>query len=437
MNIIILGGGISSVSLAHFLKKKKKIKKITILEKEKELGGLLRSFKIKKLAYDVGPHIIFSKYKDILKKNIKMLKKNVCKLRRSNKILYKKKFVKYPFENELSKLPKKDLDYCLNSFLNNPFENFKYHNMLQFFLKNFGEGITRTYLEPYNRKIWKFDPTFMDTQMVDRIPKPPKEDIIKSAKGISTEGYKHQLYFYYPKKNGIQALFDAYLNSIKSNNIKLLTEQNITRITRKNNKIVVNSNNKILECDKLFSTIPLNEFCLINKNIPKPIIKSANDLKYNSIIICIVNIKGNIAGNNFAFMVPDKDVIFHRISKLDFLGKNYSYKGTSSFMIEVTYRDGDIISKLSSKNLKQKIIQGLKKIKFLINSKNVNFIDYKKFKYAYVIYDLNHRKNVDKILNYFKGKNIHLAGRLGSWEYLNSDQVINQSKNIVESLNIK
>ena len=82
--------------------------------------------------------------------------------------------------------------------------------MLQFFLKNFGEGITRTYLEPYNRKIWKFDPTFMDTQMVERIPKPPKQDIIKSAKGINTEGYKHQLYFHYPIKNGIQSLFDSY-----------------------------------------------------------------------------------------------------------------------------------------------------------------------------------------------------------------------------------
>ena len=46
--------------------------------------------------------------------------------------------------------------------------------MIQFFYKIFGEGITRTYLEPYNRKIWKFDPSFMDTQMVERIPKPPK-----------------------------------------------------------------------------------------------------------------------------------------------------------------------------------------------------------------------------------------------------------------------
>ena len=29
------------------------------------------------------------------------------------------------------------------------------------FLKIFGEGITKTYLEPYNQKIWKFEPSFM------------------------------------------------------------------------------------------------------------------------------------------------------------------------------------------------------------------------------------------------------------------------------------
>ena len=50
--------------------------------------------------------------------------------------------------------------------------------MLQFFLKTFGEGITKTYLQPYNEKIWKYDPSFMDVQMVERIPKPPKEDVM-------------------------------------------------------------------------------------------------------------------------------------------------------------------------------------------------------------------------------------------------------------------
>ena len=81
MKAIILGGGISGISLAHFLQESKKIKKITILEKDKIPGGLLRSFNCKGIAYDVGPHIIFSKYKDILKKNILMLGKNVQTLK--------------------------------------------------------------------------------------------------------------------------------------------------------------------------------------------------------------------------------------------------------------------------------------------------------------------------------------------------------------------
>ena len=434
MNIVILGAGISGVSLAHYLQEKKNIKKITILEKEMRPGGLLRSFKYKKIAYDIGPHIIFSKHKEILDKNIKILKNNLIKIKRSNKIIYKGKYIKYPFENELSKLPKKELDYCLNTFLNNPFENFECKNMLQFFLKNFGEGITKTYLEPYNQKIWKFDSCFMDTQMVERIPKPPKKDIIKSARGIKTEGYKHQLYFYYPKKNGIQSLFDNYLNSLDYKKVTLEKNQKIINVRQKNKKIIIKTKNKLVQCDKLISTIPLNEFYKIYKDTPKKIINNSQDLKYNSIIISLVNVKGNVAGNNFAFMVPDKDIIFHRISKLDFLGKNYSIKGTTSFLVEITFKSNDLISKMNNKKIIKSIYFGLKKLNFCKNFSDINFHQVKKFKYAYVIYDLNHRKNVDTILSYFKTKNIYHAGRLGSWEYLNSDQVIYQAKNIVKNL---
>jgi protoporphyrinogen oxidase len=434
MNIIILGAGISGVALAHFLQEKKNIKKITLLEKDSKPGGLLRSYNVKGIAYDIGPHIIFSKHKEILDKNIKILDHNVHKIRRSNKIIYKNRYVKYPFENELSKLPKEDRQYCLNSFIKNPFEKFKYANMQQFFLSLFGEGITRTYLEPYNRKIWKFDPAFMDTQMVERIPKPPKQDIINSAKGIKTEGYKHQLYFHYPKKNGIQALFDSYLNTLNKNINDLETKQKITKVFIKNKKILVKTKDELKSCDTLFSTIPLNEFCKIYDNTPKEILDCAQALKYNSIIIAVVNVKKNIAGNNFAFMVPDKDIIFHRLSKLDFLGKNYSIKGTTSFLVEITFREGDLISKTSNKNLIRKIYDGLKKIKFVKKFTDINFFQIKKFKYAYVIYDLDHRKNVDKITRYFKKKNIHFAGRLGSWEYLNSDQVIFQAEEIIKNL---
>ena len=126
MKIVILGGGIASISLAYFLKKKKEIKEILILEKEKKPGGLLRSYNINGIFYDVGPHIIFSKNKDILKLILSVLGKNKNKLRRSNKIIYDKNtLIKYPFENELYKLPPKDLNFALDKFLSNKYSKLK------------------------------------------------------------------------------------------------------------------------------------------------------------------------------------------------------------------------------------------------------------------------------------------------------------------------
>ena len=87
MNIIILGGGISGISLAYFIQNFEKIKKIYIIEKDKKLGGLLRSYKFDNIHYDVGPHIIFSKHKEILDLNKKLLGKNINKIKRSNKII--------------------------------------------------------------------------------------------------------------------------------------------------------------------------------------------------------------------------------------------------------------------------------------------------------------------------------------------------------------
>ena len=137
MNFTILGGGLSALSLAYFLQNNEKIKKITILEKSDKAGGICRTYEKNGIQYDVGPHIIFSKDKEILDLMNELLAENNEKHRRSNRIIHKKKFVQYPFENDLSKLPQEDIDYCVNGFIHNPYEHYEAKNMLQFFLKTF------------------------------------------------------------------------------------------------------------------------------------------------------------------------------------------------------------------------------------------------------------------------------------------------------------
>jgi len=432
MKICILGGGLSGVSLVYFLQDNSQIKRIDIFEKNENLGGLCRSFKKEGIYYDIGPHILFSKDKEILNLMTNLLGENKNKLRRSNKIFYKGKFVKYPFENELSALPEKDREYCLNSFLYNAYENYEINNMLQFFLKTFGEGITNTYLRPYNEKIWKFDPSFMDTQMVERIPKPPKEDILRSANGIATEGYLHQLYFYYPKEGGINSLIKGFTNKFNKK-VNIFVNSRVVGLHRIKNKWKVKTDKEVFgEYDLVVSTIPVQSLVRIYKNnISEEVIEAVNDLKYNSIIITIVNVKKDNLGSNFATMVPNKDIIFHRVSKLNFLGNNYCKKdGSFTLMVEITYRKDSIIDKMSNEDIINKILDGLQKIKFVDDRKDVNFINIKKFEYAYVIYDLNHRKNMNLIRRYFTDQGIKICGRFGEFEYLNMDAVIKHSEEL-------
>lgn len=429
MKYIILGGGLSAISTAFFLQDREETEEILILEKEDVPGGLCRSIKKDGYTYDIGPHILFSKDKEMLSLMLEVLEEK-NDLRRSNQIIYKGRYVQYPFENDLSKLPKEDLDYCVTHFLHNPYENYPAENMLQFFLKTFGEGITNTYLRPYNEKIWKYDPSFMDTQMVDRIPKPTHEEIMRSAEGETVDGYVHQLYFSYPSSGGIEAVVQGFLKRLGSK-CRICCKEQITSVKRTQSGYEVISNGEKRRADQVISTIPVQELAGIYES-PKEVLSCVQDLRYNSIIIAFVKTREDLCGENFAFMNPEKDIIFHRISKMDFLGKNYK-SSSATYMVEVTYRKGDFVDSLSEEVLREKITHGMRKIGFAKEEKDVEFIHVTKHPYAYVIYDLNHKKNMEVIREYYGSQGIFLNGRFGNFEYWNMDRVIRESKNLVEN----
>jgi len=421
----ILGAGIAGLSLAHFLKDRS-----FILEKGQHIGGLGRSFGFNGIYYDVGPHIIFSKNKKILDFHKSLIETN--QIRRSNKIYHKGKLVKYPFENDLAALDDKERDYCLKEFLNNPYENYVPKNMLQFFLKTFGEGITRLYLQPYNEKIWKFDASFMDTQMVERIPKPPKEDVIKSAKGIPTEGYKHQLYFHYPKKGGFQSLVKAYANLIRDKT-QIIKPVKIKKIYKNDGLWTIETDKGSFNCETLINCMPLHELFKYIE-VPKKVLTCVNNLKYNSIYITVIQAKKDNLGDNFSLNFADPSIIFHRISKLNFLGKEYCLKSGSTLLTEITYRPGSYLASLSTDEIKKQVIDDLEKLE-LVKKEEILDVEVRRFKYAYVIYDLNHRKNVDYVLKYLSDLGVHCCGRFAEFEYMNSDKVVEHTQSLADKLN--
>lgn len=425
--VCIIGGGIAGLSLSSFLNLKS-----IVLERESSLGGLSQSYQIGGIDYDIGPHIIFSKNKEVLILHSTMINTNL--LKRSNQIFYKGRYVKYPFENDLSALPKEDRDYCLNEYLENPYENYLPTNMLQFFLKIFGEGITRTYLQPYNEKIWKFDPSCMDVQMVERIPKPPREDVIASANGTPTEGYVHQLYFHYPERGGFQTLINAYQQRSHDRGNEIHTGVNIQEISRSSCGWLVKTNSGDFEVEKLINCAPIHEFAKYF-NLPEKVSVALKALLFNSIYIVMVKVKKDSIGDHFALYVPEKSILFHRVSKLNYLGEYYCPEdGSTVLMAEVTFRPGSHLATLTQAEIEAQVVDGLVACGF-IGPEDVQEVVTKYEKYAYVIYDLDHKKNIRIVLDYFESQGIESVGRFAEFEYLNTDGVVENTLKLARKLN--
>jgi protoporphyrinogen oxidase len=424
---LILGGGIAGLSLASFLQGRS-----VVLEREVALGGLSRSFNLNGIAWDIGPHIIFSKNKEVLDLHTSLIP--TSRIRRSNQIFFKGRYVKYPFENDLAALDAADRDYCLQEFLSNPYETYKPENMLQFFLSTFGEGITRLYLQPYNEKIWKFDPAFMDTQMVERIPKPPKEDVIASANGIPTEGYTHQLYFHYPKSGGFQSMIDAYRDRALARGARVEKGVRIQAITKGSEGWTVQTEAGDVRGREVINCMPLHELFRYVE-APADIRTTLERLLYNSIYIVIVQARKDRIGDHFALYIPESDIIFHRLSKLNFLGDEYCLPdGGSTLMAEVTFRPGSYLGSLGEAEIVSRVKRDLGKLGF-VEEEDIFDTAIRLEKYAYVIYDLHHRSNVDTILVWLRRNGIQSVGRFAEFEYLNTDGVVERTLRLARSLN--
>jgi protoporphyrinogen oxidase len=324
-DILILGGGLSGLAAAHFLKGE-----CIVVEAEEIPGGLCRSFEKNGFVYDIGGHVLFSKNKRVLNEMISWLGPNVAQKFRRNQVWYKDRYVKYPFENGLAALDKEEIFECLLDFLNRRMA--EPGNLQEWCRHRFGRSIAEKYLIPYNEKIWKYDLAKMSTHWVERIPSPPLEDIIKSAIGIETEGYTHQLHFYYPKRGGIQSLTRSLVRSLPD----VRTGFTVRRIRKGRDGWNVSDGNRTIYARHLISTIPLFDLLGALERVPPEVKKRLGRLRYNSLILVMVAVGHEGLSGKTALYIPTPGILPHRVCFMKYFSSRNAPPGASHLVAEIT-----------------------------------------------------------------------------------------------------
>ncbi|MFA5221901.1 MAG: FAD-dependent oxidoreductase [Methanoregula sp.] len=425
MKTAILGGGLSGLTLARLLHEKGM--DLVVLEAEPAYGGLCRSRTDKGFTFDTGgSHIIFSRDENVVAFMRQMIRGNEQRNTRNTKIFYKGQHVKYPFENGLADLPAEDRFLCISEFIKMLVAVEKGdipdpQTFREWICYTFGQGIADCYMIPYNEKIWKYPTDKMSLHWVDgRVPRPPVDDVIKSAIGISTEGYTHQAVFSYPLDGGIEALVHAIAEPVRA---QIRCGFSVSSICRVGDRWEISDGNTTITADRIISTIPLQHLLPALPDVPPRVRAACDDLKYNSLVCVNIGIRGPVPDLSWMY-VPDPSLgLSNRISFPSHFSRHAAPEGCSSVLAEITHQPGDEVSRLPDEQLVEEVVGTLAAMNVL-TKEQVMYSSVVRQPFAYVVYDLDYLKNIQIIRDYFTSIGIPLIGRFSRFEYLNMDGCI-------------
>ena len=422
--ITIVGAGLAGLSAAYHLGQD-----YTVLEKDRRLGGLCQSTDIDGYVFDYAPHILFTRNPYTRQLFHELLGDNLHTQTRKAYIYLKDTYVKYPFEANLYPLPENIKQECIEGVKNK--QETESTNFLEWIHATMGEGVARHYMVPYNQKIWKYPLEKMNTEWIaGRVPSPSVEEMQRGATAPQPIDYGPNAEFWYPKRGGIGALANKLSENIP---VKLGTEA--TWFTPTKNGVdtlyIEDFEEKTQKSEKVLSSLPLPEVIDMMDDVPDEVQKAADNLVYNSLVCVMVGVnRPNITDKHWLYF-PEPELIFNRISFPMNFSSYTTPENCSSILVEVTYRDQEPDLKAT----KQKVLKDLASTNLITDSDEITVCEAIDFKYAYVIYDLHHRKNVKVIKDYLVAHNIIPIGRFGEWEYYNMDKAIQSGKQAAEALN--
>jgi UDP-galactopyranose mutase len=423
--IVILGAGLSGLSAAYFLKEGHEI-----FEKEEKVGGLCRSIHINDFIFDYGPHILFPKDPGIARLIKRLLGKNLNIQLREAWIYHRycDTYTRFPFQSHLYGLPVPVVKDCILGFMNTLLEkNTKPRNYKDWIIWNFGVGIAKHLMIPYAKKIWTITPEDMNFEWVwNRVPRLSMEELLDGALEDNPKLFGFNTEFWYPIQGGIEGLPFSFLPKV--NNVHLNKEVTAIHLRK---KCIEFSDNKKAYYETLISTLPLPEIIKRLDDVPKGVERAAQDLMHNSVYCVNLGIaRERISPYHYIYFY-EPDFLFHRISFPMNLSSYTTPKGHSSVTTETSYSKH---KKISKENIIEKVIEDLIKAKILFPDDEIVVSDVADIHVAYVIYDLNHRKNVKKIHDFLHKNHIFPCGRFGEWEYFNMDHALASGKRTAQEV---
>lgn len=433
--IVILGGGLAGLSAGYELARAGK--KVFVIEKEDDVGGLARTIRVGDYSFDTGPHRWYTKNNMVNNWMLNIIGKETIKVPRLTRIYFDKKFFNYPIRlgNAMKGM---GLYKSFRSVIDYFKARLEYHmtknepkTLEDGYISQFGRTLYETFFKRYSEKLWGRKCTEISADWIGQrsrgfnISTIIKDAIFKNQKTVSFIDE-----FTYPI-NGIGGLAHRLAHGIQKSQGKIFLNSEIIQIEHAQNaitSITVNSEEgKIKVSGKEYiNSIAISDLVnILNPVVSKDLILINRKLKYRDEVQVVLFIKKTKITDDTWIYVHPYEIPFVRMMEMDNWSSILSPKGTTSIVFEIACNRDDTVWKKDDTKLINWVKESYIKEFKLIKRNDVLGGHVHRIMKEYPVYHLGYQKDVSILKKYLKRfTNLQLIGRNGMFRYNNMDHSI-------------
>ncbi|KAG5301493.1 UDP-galactopyranose mutase [Histoplasma ohiense] len=396
--------------------------------------------------YDVGGHVIFSHYKYFDDCIDEALPKDDdwYTHQRISYVRCKGLWVPYPFQNNISMLPKEDQVKCLDGMIDAALEarvaNTKPKDFDEWILRMMGSGIADLFMRPYNFKVWAVPTTKMQCAWLgERVAAPNLKAVTRNVVLQKTAGnWGPNATFRFPARGGTGGIWIAVANTLPKENTRFGEHGKVAKVNAAS-KTVVLADGTTVGYQKLVSTMQVDT--LVEQMGDKELVDLSKGLFYSSTHVIGVGIRGKRPeriGDKCWLYFPEDNCPFYRAT----IFSNYSPNNQPaadkrlptqllangskphnqspqpgpywSIMLEVSESS---LKPVNTATLLADSIQGLVNTEMLQPTDEIVSTYHRRFDHGYPTPSLEREGVLTQLLPRLQAQDIWSRGRFGSWRY--------------------
>lgn len=437
MKVCILGAGPCGLTAAWELAKKSV--DVTVVEKDKAVGGLCKTERRDGYQFDLGGHRFISKDSQLVEDVRALMGSELLTRKRKSVIRFRHRQYDYPldFRNLISgSSPWMNVKFAagylasVSGLIPPGGRKDSFHHWAE---SRFGKVLSDFFFRPYTEKLWGIDAGNLSSDWAaQRIPQLDLKSVLLGALGLNRQKIRTFAPLYLYPRRGIGAIFESMSEEVKRQGGEIVTGASVVGIKSKGGKIQgvvldADGGSRFIEADVFLSTIPLDE-------LQKLLGEGDVSLPYRSLRFLNVMLDRESLSPNTWMYVPERDLVMTRIQEPRRRSEFSAPEGKTSVMLEIPCEYGDKLWNMPDEELLERTLRDMKKLGFDISAQ-VRGCFSTRARHAYPRFEIGYREKVNHIRKRLKTyQNLSTLGRQGLFRYIFMDTAMLMGRRWANSL---